>query len=198
MLKFYTMTRLIKFVLPIALLTCCMQTAFCQQPLVVFLVRHAEKADTSRDPKLSTAGNARAAALATTLRDANIQHVHSTNFIRTMKTATPLANKLGVKVGQYAVGNLPAFIKKMKSSGGRHLVVGHSNTTPDLVKLLGGEPGTKIQEKEYDRLYIVSIDKDGVVSTVLLRFGTTFVEADKKKGQNPKEAQQGKKVSKSS
>lgn len=180
MLRPHSMSRLLKLFLPIVLLTCCSVPAFCQQPLVVFLVRHAEKVDNSKNPKLSTAGNTRATALATSLHDADIQYVHSTDFIRTRKTASPVATKCGVKIGQYEAGDLPALVGRLKSNGGRHLVVGHSNTTPKLVELLGGEPGSKIQEKEYDRLYIVTIGKDGVASTVLIRFGDAFVrETDK-------------------
>jgi len=56
---------------------------------------------------------------------------------------------------------------------GRHLVLGHSNTTPQLVEALGGEPGAPIEEMEYDRLYIVTL-MDGRTSTVLLRFGSPY------------------------
>ena len=171
------MSRLLTLFLPIALMTCCAEPASCHQPLVVFLVRHAEKVDASDKSKLSTAGNARAAALATILRDADIEYVHSTDFIRTRKTASPVATECGVEVDLYEVGDLPALAKQLQSNGGRHLVVGHSNTTPKLVELLGGEPGSKIQENEYDRLYIVMIGKDGVASTVLMRYGDAFVRA---------------------
>jgi hypothetical protein len=51
-------------------------------------------------------------------------------------------------------------------------VVGHSNTTPAAVELLGGEPGAEIDEAdEYDRLYILTIATSGEVSTVVLRYG---------------------------
>ncbi len=175
MLKLHSMSLILKLFLPITLMTCWSQPASCQQPLVVFLVRHAEKVDASENSELSTAGNARAAALVKTLLDAGIENVHSTDFIRTRKTALPVATKCGVKVDLYQAGDLPTLVEQLKSNGGRHLVVGHSNTTPKLVELLGGEPGSKIQEKEYDRLYIVTIGKDGVASTVLIRFGDAFV-----------------------
>jgi hypothetical protein len=56
------------------------------------------------------------------------------------------------------------------SSPGRCLVVGHSDTTPELVRLLGGEPGPVIADDEYDRLYLL-VYRPGVgTSTVLLRF----------------------------
>jgi hypothetical protein len=51
-------------------------------------------------------------------------------------------------------------------------VVGHSNTTTELVTLLGGDPGTEIEESsEYDRLYILTINSSGV-TTLLIRYGS--------------------------
>lgn len=143
-----------------------------QEPLVVFLVRHAEKVDSSRDPELSAEGRDRAAALARALRDTGIEHVHSTDFIRTRTTAAPVAEALGLEVEIYDPRNMPDFIQQLRHMGGRHLVVGHSNTTPGAVQLLGGEPGGPIEEaSEYDRLYVVTVDAEGQVSTVLMRFG---------------------------
>ena len=92
----------------------------------------------------------------------------------------PIATPTGIKVEIYDAGKLAAFATKLKNIGGRHLVVGHSNTTPKLVQLLGGDPGKRIQSMEYDRLYIVTIDKDGVANTVLVRFGDPFLEAANK------------------
>ena len=140
--------------------------------LVVFLVRHAEKADSSADPPLTEAGHERAQRLARLLRDAGIEYVHSSDYIRTRDTAAPLAAHNGLKVALYDPGDLPAMAQRLKVAGGRHLVVGHSNTTPPLVGLLGGEPGPEIEEgHEYDRLYIVTVGADGAANTVLLRYG---------------------------
>ena len=144
-------------------------------PLVVFLVRHAEKVDNSHDPKLSSTGRRRAAELARTLRDSGLQYVHSTDFIRTRETAAPTAEALGLKVELYEHSQLAALAERMRRLGGRHLVVGHSNSTPDVVELLGGDPGDPIEEtSEYDRLYVVTVGSDGSVNTVLLRYGEPF------------------------
>jgi len=148
-----------------------------QKPLVVFLVRHAEKTDAGKDPELSEDGKTRAGVLAEVLRSAKIDHVYSTDFIRTRDTAAPVAKEAGVEVGKYDPKDLAGFAKKLKDAGGRVLVVGHSNTTPELTKLLGGDPGTEINEKgEYDRLYILTIGKDGTVNSALLRYGKRFDE----------------------
>jgi len=145
------------------------------EPLVVFLVRHGEKVDASSDPELSTAGHSRAAALADALRDARLEHVHSSDYTRTRDTAAPTAEALGLDVQLYDPRDLKMMAVHLVASGGRHLVVGHSNTTPALVELLGGEAGTKIDEPaEYDRLYIVTRGKDGTASSVLLRYGAPY------------------------
>jgi probable phosphoglycerate mutase len=168
--------------LVISLLMACSQLQERSDPnnpskaLTVFLVRHGEKVDQSRDPELSPAGYVRAATLAHALQNADIQHVHSTEYIRTLKTAEPLASIQGLEVEVYDPSELKTFAEKLRQTGGRHLVVGHSNTTPRMVELLGGEPGSEIHEPdEYDRLYLLTIDSSGAVGTILLRYGVPYV-----------------------
>ena len=139
---------------------------------VVYLVRHAEKADTTKDPALSQAGEARAAELARMLIDAGITHVWSTDLKRTRLTAKPLAERSGITVSTYDPGKLDQLAIRLKTTPGRHLVVGHSNTTPEVVKQLGGEPGPGIDENEYDRFYLVVLSPQGA-ATVVLRYGSS-------------------------
>lgn len=144
-----------------------------QDPLVVFLVRHAEKNEVSmqKDSQLTEEGYIRAAELARTLADGEIEYVHSSDYIRTRNTAAPVADLFGLEIELYATSDLHELTEAMKALGGRHLVVGHSNTTPALVEILGGKPGIPILEAtEYDRLYILTI-VDDEVNTVLLRYG---------------------------
>lgn len=144
-----------------------------QAATVVYLVRHAEKQiDGTPDPALTPQGTARAALLDHMLMDAGLTHIHSTEFRRTQLTAAPVAASTGLEVAPYNPRELPTFAAWLKNNPGRHLVSGHSNTTPELVAALGGEPGDPIEEEhEYDRLYIVTISPGGEVSTVLLRYG---------------------------
>ena len=164
-----------------------------QDDTVIFLVRHAERADDApedpgmaakpaiaqdprmmaEDPPLSQAGRARAALLATLLRDANLTHIHSTDYLRTRETARPSAEAVGVEISIYDSSDLAAFARELLTTPGTHLVVGHSNTTPELVRALGGNPGPSIQSLEYDRLYMVLPGEESS-RTVLLRFGAVF------------------------
>ena len=143
------------------------------EPLVVFLVRHGEKLDRSPDPSLSSAGVARAATLAAMLRGAGLDRVYSSDYARTRETARPVADAAGLTVRLYDPRDLAALAKTLRDSGGRHLVVGHSNTTPAMVTLLGGEPGAPIDEaSEFDRLYVVTVDAAGRAQSILLRYGS--------------------------
>ena len=146
-----------------------------QKPLVVFCVRHAEKVDSSEDPELSAVGLERAAALARTLRSAEIEYVHSSDFIRTRDTAAPAAADHGLEVELYDPRDLPALVEKLREAGGRHLVVGHSGSTSELAELLSGQPSSAIDDGgEYDRLYVVTVGRDGEASSVLMRYGKTY------------------------
>lgn len=139
----------------------------------IFLVRHAEK-QKGPDPSLTAAGETRADVLAAMLKDAGITHIHSSDYARTRQTAAPLADALGLSVELYDPRDLPAMAARLKTMTGTHLVVGHSNTTPQLTELLGGDGGTPIVEAtEYDRLYLVVTGADGSVRSTLLRFGAT-------------------------
>lgn len=139
-------------------------------PQVIYLVRHAEKADDDpQDPTLTDEGKARADELADRLASRGIERVLTTDYARTRDTGHPLASRLGLVMEFYDPRDLPAAAAEVLADGRTALVVGHSNTTPGFVAALGGEPGEAIDEMEYDRLYEVTIDEDQV-TTELHRF----------------------------
>ena len=142
-----------------------------QNVSIVYLVRHAEKADTGKDPELSDVGKERAEELSRMLKDAGITHIWTTDYKRTRATVEPLAARMRVKVEVYDPSKLGEFATRLKSIPGRHLVVGHSNTTPGLVQALGGDPGQPIPDTEYDRFYIVTLGQN--IATIQLRFGAS-------------------------
>lgn len=145
---------------------------------IIYLTRHAEKLDTGSDPSLSEAGKLRAANLASTLKHANINAIYSTSYNRTLETAAPLSELISVGVQAYDPFDLSGFAAGLKTLVGNTMVVGHSNTTPELVTLLGGEAGSDIDESEYDRLYQLIFNQDGSVTTVRL---TSLPSEDKQR-----------------
>ena len=126
---------------------------------LVFVVRHAERADTGMqaqtDPPLSAAGETRAQKLAGMLADAGVKDVFATEFKRTQDTAKPLAMKTGVAVEQVGSKDTTLLIAKIKSHPNDVvLVVGHSNTLPTILKALVGVD-VAIADNEYDNLFVV-------------------------------------------
>jgi broad specificity phosphatase PhoE len=124
----------------------------------IFIVRHAEKADSeSKDPDLSEAGNARAQALARMLKDAGITRIFTTEFKRTQQTAGPLAKLLGLEVKSLAANDSAELVTALHDENGNALVVGHTNTIPDLIKALGIATPIAIPENEYDDLFVIRL-----------------------------------------
>ncbi len=128
----------------------------------VFIVRHAEKQSEANEKEvpLSEVGRARARRIADVLRDAKIVAIYSTDTVRTLSTAEPLARagKLTPRLydanGPDAASLLAARIAK-EDGGGNVLVVGHSNTIGPLAAALGCPEEVKVGPQEYDGLWIV-------------------------------------------
>ena len=141
------------FVLCCFLVALALSSSFSQS--TVFIVRHAEKADDSKDAELSEAGRARAEALANMLRDSKISVIYTTEFKRTQQTAAPLAKALGLTVTTLPAENRAALVAKLRTSTANSLVVGHGNTIPDIIKALGISEPVNISESDYDNLFVV-------------------------------------------
>ena len=153
------------------------------EPVPVFLARHAEKTAERDDPRLTEAGQRRAADLARTLDDVEVTHVFSSQYRRTRSTAQPLADARGLAVEVIDAGDPSAQVAALDAlpAGSVALVVGHSNTVPDLVRRLGGSVtdtedhdryGTILAGDAYDRLFAVTRFDGGARATTLeLRFG---------------------------
>lgn len=123
----------------------------------VILVRHAEKVDDSKDAALSEKGLARARALAEMLRTAGVTAIYTTEYQRTMKTAEPLAQKLGITPTVIPSGENRTLVERLKAHDADRvvLIVGHSNTVPDLIRLLGHDAAVEIGDPEYDNLFVL-------------------------------------------
>jgi len=90
------------------------------------------------------------------LKDVPLTRIYSSDYIRTRDTAAPLAAAKGLNVKIYNPRDLEGLSERLLNETGHIVVVGHSNTTPELSQLLGGESGPPfVEATEYDRLYIL-------------------------------------------
>jgi broad specificity phosphatase PhoE len=138
------------------LLLCCLARPLAAQD-AVFVVRHAERLDTSADSPLSPEGEARAARLAALLHDSGITQIYTTDLTRTIQTAAPLARALHLTASALKAGDQDALLARLHaaSPADRILVVGHSNTVPAIIHALGVTPDVTVADAEYDNLFLV-------------------------------------------
>lgn len=155
------------------------------KPITVFLVRHGEREQEPRqDPPLSKEGVARSQALARLLGNAGIKAIFTSQLTRTKQTAEPLASKLGLTVTPFTLKPNPANPRQiaaestaevtnkiLEQAGQSVLVVGHSNSIPDVIKMLGGDVIPTIDERKYDDLFIVIVYAKGKAKVVQLKYG---------------------------
>ena len=83
----------------------------------------------------------------------------------------PVSDNKNLEIILYNPKDLAGLSKELLSKEGTFLVVGHSNTTPDLSKFMGGFAGEPIIEAtEYDRLYILK-RKGNAISSEIVVYG---------------------------
>ena len=129
----------------------------CFSQVTVILVRHAEKGTTPpKDPPLTEAGQRRANLLAWVFADSGIEAIYVTGFQRTQQTAAPLAERVHIK--PTVLSENSEIIKAIRAHQNEVVVVvGHSNTIPDIIAGLGG-PKITIPDPEYDNLFILTVE----------------------------------------
>lgn len=138
------------------------------------VVRHAEKAsDDPRDPGLSPDGQARAQRLADSLAGDDVVAVYATDYKRTRNTAAPTASAHAMAVSVYdAKQAATAFAAQLRARHptGTVLVVGHSNTVPEIAAALCACMVAPMAESEFDRRIAIVFDAEGRASLSETRY----------------------------
>ena len=136
-----------------------------QRKLASFiLIRHAEKIlSSSNDPQLSTKGWQRANELVHVFEAVDIDAVYASPYRRSIDTAKPLAKAKQLEILNYNPDELDSFAQKLLNThmGETVVIVGHSNTTPQLINALLGTNYPNLEETEYDWVYFVDISPKG-------------------------------------
>ncbi len=133
----------------------------------IYLVRHGEKVDNSSNSDLTDLGKSRAQTFSALLSNENVTHVFSTDFLRTKNTADPTAKSHNLEIEIYNADRDQEFAEKLIKLSGTILVVGHSNTIPNLVNRLTGENFEDLDESVYDKIYRVTYDQERYISLLI-------------------------------
>lgn len=131
---------------------------------VYYFIRHAEKDrsdSTNKNPSLTIQGLERANKWALFFKDKNIAAVYSTNYKRTQQTALPIAKEQNLEIISYTAKELISEKFIANNKGKNIVIVGHSNTTPELVNnLLGEKKYEDIADSENNNVFIVTLTKN--------------------------------------
>ena len=145
----------------------------------VIVIRHAEKdlSVSAVDPPLSQAGQARAALLARMFGDAkglgHVDAIYVSPALRNRLTAAPLAASLGISATVKPADDPRglAHLALREHAGGRVMIVGHTDTVPQIVSALSGYGKIpEIADDEYGTMYIVTVPRIGHANLLRLNY----------------------------
>ncbi len=139
----------------------------------VIVVRHAEKASqTDKDPELSLYGEDRAVALTRLVRGTKVDAVFVTELRRTRDTAAPLCRQRALKPTVVNASDTAALVSQLRAlpADAVAVVVGHSNTIPEILAALGVKEKVDIRDDEYGRVFVVVPGAGGAATMLELEY----------------------------
>jgi DNA-binding winged helix-turn-helix (wHTH) protein/phosphohistidine phosphatase SixA len=136
----------------------------------IYILRHTEKASlTEENPNLSEFGIKHANYWKRVLQFIKFDRVFTTDFLRNIETAEILSSDLSIKPEIYYPMSFDTvkFIKEIQ--GQKVLIIGHSNTIPDMVnRIIDETMYPPMSHKNYNLLYLITINENGNTSSSVL------------------------------
>lgn len=121
----------------------------------IYVTRHYDTPAGETDPDLTSQGKARADQLAAWFYGRTLKAIYVSDFKRSRQTAAPLAAAVGVTPETYDPKDTPAIVARARAAGGPVLIVGHSNTVPDIVEQLGGKRPEALKHEDFGDLWTI-------------------------------------------
>jgi broad specificity phosphatase PhoE len=130
---------------------------FCGRPTTLLIVRHADR-DAGVDA-LNAAGAARAQELVHVGEKSGVAAIYRSDTNRARDTAAPLATALGLTPVVYIATDTSALVEEIfaEHRGEKVLVVGHSNTVPDIIEAAGGPSLPELDDKDFDNVFVLTV-----------------------------------------
>lgn len=127
----------------------------------VYVMRHLNTPAGEPDPDLLPEGRAAAVALADLMETDPFQGarrpvaIYVSDYRRTRQTAAPLAARLALNLTIYDPRDTAGLVARVRAESGPVLIVGHSNTVPDIVAALGGTRPAPLVHEDFGDLWVV-------------------------------------------
>ena len=150
--------RLLLMSLLLALTGCMTASAPAAPEPVYYVVRHLHTPEGRRDPDLLPEGQAAAQRLAAMLASEPPAIIYVSDYKRTRQTAAPIAARLGLTPVVYDPADTPALAARVRQGPWPVLIVGHSNTVPDIVAALGGTRPAPLTHPDFGDVWRITPD----------------------------------------
>jgi broad specificity phosphatase PhoE len=124
----------------------------------IYVMRHLNTPEGERDPDLTAEGQRQAALLASWFTRERPAAVYVSDYRRTRQTAAPLAARLGLTPIVYDPADTPALVARVRAGPLPALIVGHSNTVPDIVAQLGGTRPAPLVHADFGDIWRIGAD----------------------------------------
>lgn len=127
----------------------------------VYVMRHLNTPAGEPDPDLLPEGRAAAIALADLMETDQFQGarrpvaIYVSDYKRTRETAAPTAARLALNVTVYDPRDTAGLLARVRAESGPVLIIGHSNTVPDIIAALGGARPAPLVHEDFGDLWVV-------------------------------------------
>jgi phosphohistidine phosphatase SixA len=147
--------------------------------MIIFALRHADR---TPGDDLSPAGQERAKVLARMLAESGVSIAYRSDAVRAARTLEPLEQRLGAALVVEKIGfpgsdgvkvHIRTIVEKIQALPDDAVVavVGHTNTIVPILQELGASANIRIEETEFDKLFVMFRGPSASPAVVLMRYG---------------------------
>jgi broad specificity phosphatase PhoE len=128
-------------------LTSCFTAPRPKEVPTIYVMRHLNTPAGATDPDLTPEGQRNAERLANWFGADPPVVIYTSQAKRAQQTAAVLAQRLGITPTLYDPSDTQSMVLDVMKEPGPILIVGHSNTVPEIIERLGGaRPGPLVHE----------------------------------------------------
>ena len=124
-------------------------------PQTIYVIRHFDTPEGVKDARLTERGEARTQALVRWFAGRKLAAIYATPFARTRQTAAPLARERGLKPIDYDWADAARLVAAVRGQPGDVLIVGHSNTVPEIVERFGGQRPAPLVHADFGDVWVI-------------------------------------------
>lgn len=123
-----------------------------------YVMRHLNTPEGQRDPDLLPEGAAAAQRVLELMTRQRPAAIYVSTFKRTEQTAAAVAARWGLTPIVYNPADTPGLVARVRAGPWPVLIVGHSNTVPDIVEQLGGTRPAPLSHPDFGDLWRIEAD----------------------------------------